>query len=448
MRNALRKFRYTLRFLKAFWFKQQKLIIFGFLIGIISFINLPKIFRFLVKREGQRIGVVGKYTLNELPLEIQKLISDGLTMVTEEGKIEPLLAKSWEVSEDGKEYTFLLKPNIFWQDGSLVLSKDINYNFSDVTTTPLDSEKIKFTLKEPFSPFPSVVSRPVFKKNLIGSGLYKVKKIKKNGQVIEKLNLIPAKDKSKPNIVFSFYPTEEAARVAFKIGEVDFLENISNPDDLKKWRNVKITTKINYDRLVAVYFNTQNEKLGEKSIRQSLAYAIEKRWHPRSLGPISPLSWAYNSTVKPYDYDLKNAKKLLTKNNGDINEKKEPLKEIELSTIPSLLEVSELIKKDWEKLGISTKIKVISSLEDSFQALLVVQEIPLDPDQYVLWHSTQKLNISLFKNPKIDKLLEDGRKTFDSEKRKEIYYDFQRFIVEDTPAIFLYHPTLFTISRI
>ena len=75
------------------------------------------------------------------------------------------------------------------------------------------------------------------------------------------------------------------------------------------------------------------------------------------------------------------------------------------------------------------------------------QEIPADPDQYTLWHSTQSTNITGYNSPKIDKLLEDGRKISDKEERKAIYLDFQRFLVEDTPAAFLFHPTVYTIIR-
>ena len=119
---------------------------------------------------------------------------------------------------------------------------------------------------------------------------------------------------------------------------------------------------------------------------------------------------------------------------------------IELATIPSLLSYAEEIKEDWEKLGLEVKVKSVFSL-DEFEALLITQEVPVDPDQYLLWHSTQKMNISGYKSPKIDNLLEEGRKTLDQEKRKEAYLDFQRFLVEDTPAIFLFHPTLYTVSR-
>ena len=123
------------------------------------------------------------------------------------------------------------------------------------------------------------------------------------------------------------------------------------------------------------------------------------------------------------------------------------LKEIELTTLSSLLPIAEEIKKDWDALGVNTKIKVINNPYAEFQALLATQEIPSDPDQYLFWHSTQAGNISRYKSPKIDKLLEDGRKTLDKTERKDIYSDFQKSIVEETPAIFLFHPTVYTISK-
>ena len=80
--------------------------------------------------------------------------------------------------------------------------------------------------------------------------------------------------------------------------------------------------------------------------------------------------------------------------------------------------------------------------------LLAFWKVPQDPDQYFFWHSTQKQgNITGYKNVKIDKLLEDGRNTLAIEKRKKIYYDFQKVFMDDLPAVFLYYPNVYTISR-
>jgi len=56
-------------------------------------------------------------------------------------------------------------------------------------------------------------------------------------------------------------------------------------------------------------------------------------------------------------------------------------------------------------------------------------------------------NITNYQSPKLDKLLEDGRKLTDQNERQAVYFDFQKTLVEDTPVIFLYHPTVYTISK-
>ncbi|MFA5795842.1 MAG: hypothetical protein WC885_01540, partial [Candidatus Shapirobacteria bacterium] len=75
--------------------------------------------------------------------------------------------------------------------------------------------------------------------------------------------------------------------------------------------------------------------------------------------------------------------------------------------------------------------------------------IPADPDQYTFWHSTQeKTNITHLNNSRIDKLLEEGRLTFNLQDRKKIYLDFQKFLLEESPVIFISYPTIYSVSRI
>ncbi len=450
MRRIFRKVRFYRNLGRAFWRKRKKIFILGFLLGIICFFFIYKISD-SSNQKIEKIGLVGRYTIKELPLEIQCLISDGLTKTSDDGSIEPNLATSWEIEKEGREYIFTLKDNLFWQDKEPLVTADINLKFSDVTKTIIDDKKIKFLLKEPFSPFLTVMSRPIFRKGLLGTGDYEARKIKKNGEIIERLVLTPVKGKNKPQLIFKFYPTEKAARTGFKLGEVSSLREIVRLGDLNNWERIKITPEVKYNRFVAIFFNTNDPHLGNKSTRQALAYAIKKDWEERALSPISLSSWAYNNKLKPYNFDLQKAKKLLENGNGNNEEAEEEEKttftEIELATLSSLLPIAEQIKKDWEDLGIKTKIRVINNPNEEFQALLATQEIPSDPDQYLFWHSTQSSNISRYKSPKIDKLLEDGRKTLDKSKRKEIYLDFQKSIVEETPAVFLFHPTVYTISK-
>lgn len=438
----LSKPRYYLRLIQAFWYKQRRIIVLTFAITLISIYFLPRLISVSFLGRQQKIGLVGRYNLSNLPYEITSLISYGLTIPLPDGSIEPGLAQSWEVREDGKIYIFAIKEDVYWHDGTKVVAKDINYNFSDVSVTVLDDHHIKFELKEPFSPFPVVVSRPIFKKNLVGLSDYRAKSIERSGQYIRKLVLVPTERQNKSNLVFHFYPNEEAAKTGYKLGEVDFLEDILSPDELENWSNTKIEKAVKYDRYTAIFFNTQIEKLADKPTRQALAYAVDKRWEPRALSSYNPNSWAFNSAIKPYELDLENAKSLIGQTETEIS-----IEKITLSTIPSMLNIAEKIKSDWEQLGIETEIQLIHSPSEEFEALLVSQQIPRDPDQYVLWHSTQATNLSKYKSPKLDKLLEDGRKTLNQDERKKIYLDFQRFLVEDSPAVFLFYPTVYSISR-
>ena len=79
-------------------------------------------------------------------------------------------------------------------------------------------------------------------------------------------------------------------------------------------------------------------------------------------------------------------------------------------------------------MGIKTTVQVSSTIPADYEAFLAIFDIPKDPDQYSLWHSTQTgTNISNFTNARIDKLLEDGRSELEQEERKKLVLDFQRF---------------------
>ena len=436
-----KKIRFFWRFFSSFIKKHRRVFLSSLLLGFLSFLLIPHLFRLMTAKDLKTIGVNGRYTLAELPLEIQNLIGAGLTKYTADGNIEADLAESWTINQDGREYVFKLKDNLVWQDGKQVLAKDIDYHFSDVKTTTPDNKTIIFELKEPFSPFPSILAKPILKRGVIGTGEYRIKKVQRDQAAISRLFLFP-ENKKNLKLTFRFYPTEESLRTAFKLGEISQIQEITDPKEFKNWNNTTISPFIKYNRFIGLFFNSNDPGLENKSTRQALAYAIRKQWQPRALGPISPASWAFNPSLKPYDFDFDNARKLLKSEEGV-----EPLKEIELTTIPSLLNIAEEIKKDWENLGISCQVKTVNSLGESFQALLIAQEIPMDPDQYIFWHSTQGLNLSGYKSPKIDKLLEEGRKTMDLEQRKVIYQDFQKFLVEDTPVVFLFHPTVYSVTR-
>lgn len=434
--------RYFIRLLNAFLARFKAVLLIGILLGALLFLVLRFIGPHLWGTNTEKMGLTGRYHTDNLPNFILESVGDGLTRVDETGIVEPNLAKSWETPDKGKTWVFHLEDNIFWQDGKEVTSETINYQFSDVTIERPDSKTITFKLQDPFSPFPVVVSRPVFKKGLLGTGEWKVTKATIAGGFVQKLVLV---NEEKDKKIYKFYPTEERAKIAYKLGKVNTLVNIFNPTPFDTWKTVEIIPEVDRGNVVAIFFNTQDAFLSEKSLRQALAYAIKKDFEgKRALSPISPNSWAYNPQVKSYSYDIDRVEELLE----DFPEEVRESLNIKLVTTPTLLPIAEKITQDWQRAGIKTTAQVYSGIPTDYQAFLAVFNYPTDPDQYSIWHSTQEsTNISHYQNPRIDKLLEDGRVELNLEERKKIYLDFQRFLVEDSPAAFLYHPISYKITR-
>lgn len=446
----MRQIRYWVQFLRVFSWKFKGILGLSALAGVLLLVFLTRAQEFFPQLgRGETVGLVGRFSTEDLPFSIQYEISRGLTRVDEKGNVLPGLAQSWYPEQDGKVWVFKLG-DYAWQNGKKIVARDINYKFSDVTSQIEGEKTIKFTLKDPFSPFPAVVSRPVFKQGFLGAGEWKMVKLSLMGsRFIQTIRLSNIKNGEVKT--YRFYPTEEAARLAFKLGEVGKLSEIVDPRDLRNWKNTKTETLSHEDRYVGVFINTQDPLLSDKSLRQALAYAINKDnfSEERAISPLSPLSWAFNPQVKQYPYNPARAKELIKalpeeqKNNLSLN----------LVTTPSLLSITDKIKTDWEAVGVKTHLQVVNTPPEDFQALVAIQAIPPDPDQYGFWHSTQtQTNITRFRNTKesqrIDKLLEDGRRTLDQEERKKIYVDFQRFLLEESPVIFLFHPVTYTITRL
>jgi peptide/nickel transport system substrate-binding protein len=447
----MRKLRRYYWFALTFFKKHLKIILITALISAFAFKQFKQIISLVpTPKPKLYIGRVGLYTLATLPKDIQNIVSMGLTKIDDSGTAQPALAKDWQVTNEGKTYIFTIRPDAVWQNSTKLQSFDVNYNFNDVSSEQPDDHTIVFNLKESFSPFPVIVSQPIFKRvavkylglfntpKILGSGQYTITDLKLNGNSIDKITLESDQEKR----IYRFYPTESAALTAFKLGEINIVEDLNSTWGMEKWPNVDVIRKLNKHRYAAIFFNTQNPNLSDKSIRQALAYAIpdKPKDDTRAYGPISPTSWVYNPKVKPYDHSIEAAKELLKDTKTDFV--------LELTTTPAFSKMADAIKASWEQLGITVKLRLVNVPDtDNYEALLIGQQIPQDPDQYLLWHSTQNSNITHYQSPKVDKLLEDGRKELDRQKRKIIYQDFQRFLVEDSPAAFINYLDTITIKR-
>lgn len=439
----VRRFRFwknlTIAYIKRYqlWFISSLLVFLS--LAFFLYKTLPK----LSKANTLTMGVIGAYSLENIPSEILTLATEPLISVDASGKPIPALASHWTVSGDGKTYVVFLKDNLKWHDNTLISAKDITIALENVQISALNNKAIEFKLPGPVSSFPTALNKPVFKsKSFYGTGIFRIVNIEKKDNIVRKINLVPSKP-NLPNVEIYFYPTEAQTENAIKVGEIKSAF-ITQGKQFELWPNLEISKEPDNSQTVTIFFNTQDPQLSSKELRQALSYAINRESFDgtRANSPISPSSWAFNPQVKRYEYNTSKAKELLNK--ASIKNLK-----ISLSVAPGFEGLAKQIKSDWEALGITTTLVFEKSVPKRFQALLAINKLNPDPDQYALWHSSHagSTNITNYtSNKKIDKLLEDGRSTQDEKARLEIYQDFQKFLVEDEPAIFLYHPYRYQVT--
>ncbi|MEN8253062.1 MAG: ABC transporter substrate-binding protein [Patescibacteria group bacterium] len=457
----------------AYWKKHGKTVIISVFTAIFLFsITLPFLVSKINTKKHFYIAMVGNHTLNSLPNEIEQLVSFGLTKLNKDGTVDPALSERWSIEENGKTYRFIIKKGLKWQDGKNFNPSDVWYPLEDtqIITTQND---VVFKLPDTFVPFPSFVSKPLFRSNydskwffftkqkITGLGRYQITDFKLQGKRLKEITLESSKEKR----TIRFYLTQGDAITAFKSGDVDILSDLNNKTAFENWNNILLTETLKEDEYLALFFNMKNP-LFSKNVRQAFSYALSKpEDKERALGPIDPNSWVYLAANKTYKQDQKRAIERLLSSmpeqklafsikttvafSAEAEKIKEELENLGTAAFESCEQSDEVSEKEkCENLKISINIQVhnFPDLTD-FETLLITRESPPDPDQYSMWHSQQASNFTNYKNTRIDNLLEKGRQVADREERKAIYQEFQQFLLEDAPAVFIKHPTVYEAKR-
>jgi peptide/nickel transport system substrate-binding protein len=216
-------------------------------------------------------------------------------------------------------------------------------------------------------------------------------------------------------------------------------------------------------------YNLKDPKFSDLKVRQAINYAVDRQeiidgvllgLGSACTGPFASRSWAYNQNVRQVEFDPQLSLQLLSQAGWQLNkdgllEKDNQIFEFTLITNQGNDErkrAAEIIQKRLSKIGMKVKIKVVEWSafinefvnKRRFEALLLGWSMSLDPDIYDIWHSSKtkegQFNFISYSNPEVDRLLEQGRRVFDRNKRKEIYNQVHRLIYDDQPYLFLYTP--------
>jgi len=217
-------------------------------------------------------------------------------------------------------------------------------------------------------------------------------------------------------------------------------------------------------------YNLQDPRFSDRRVRQAFNYAINKEeiidgvlmgLGRVSTGPFPPESWAYNEAVKPAPYDPARAKALLaeagwtdTDGDGWLDRGGQPFPFVLLTNQGNdqRQKAAEIIQRRLKEIGIRMDIRVVewsaflSQFIDTrnFEAILLGWGLSRDPDLFDIFHSSKtkkgEFNFVGYHNEEVDRLILEGRRTFDQEKRTHIYHRIHELVYEDQPYTFLYVP--------
>ncbi|HZQ09627.1 MAG TPA: ABC transporter substrate-binding protein [Anaerolineae bacterium] len=215
-----------------------------------------------------------------------------------------------------------------------------------------------------------------------------------------------------------------------------------------------------------IYMNNENLLFSDKRVRQAIAYAIDKKTIVDTvLGPIGqvqdsfldPADWAYKPDVKKYEFDPAKAKQLLaeagwTAGSDGVLTKDGARFEFEAWAQPQN-EVAEPIQSYLKDVGIVMKIRpidwpaIVDELaKPNFVAAEQNDGYEAYPDRRHRWHSSnvppKGVNVARYKNPELDKILDEAWATTDRAKLKELYWKMQDILVEDLPWVPIFYPLM------
>ena len=416
-------------------------------------------------------------------------------------EVEPALATSWTISEDGTEYTFKLRDGVKFHDGTDFDAADVEFNFDRMLdekhpyhhTGPfplsfffsavedieaVDASTVRFKLNAPYAPFLSNLAYPTglivspesvkkhdkdFGRNPSGTGAFKFAEWESNAKVVVTRNA-DYWDGAPSLEAVVFRPiTDGNTRVAEMLsGGLDVMVEIP-PDSVAQFNGngFKLLEQAG-PHLWFLILNAKEGPFADKRVRQAINYAIDKKSLVEQVlqgtaevasGPTPPaFSWAYNENLQPYPYNPEKAKQLL-KEAGQENASLTFYVTEGGSGMLDPVPMGTAIQADLAKIGVDVKIETyewntfLGKVNPGLEGKADMAEMAWmtnDPDTlpYLAlrtgaWPDKGGFNSGYYSNPEVDKLLEAARQSTDQAERAKLYQQMQEIVYEDAPWAFI-----------
>jgi len=421
---------------------------------------------------------------------------DTLLWVNEEGILEPALAKDWDVSEDGSEYTFYLRDDVTFHNGepfnadAVVFSweraKDAGFEYSNLwqlatTVEKVDDYTVKITTEGPDALFLTTVAdnwaiippqyfqevgQVGFDEHPVGTGPFVFVEWVKGDRIVLKANPDYWREDTPKieNLIFRPIP-ESATRVAaIQTGEVDIVTRLSS-EEAQSLLGVPNVTVIKYAqaRVYYIAFNNVTTGVGQPTedplVRQAMNYAVDieaiidslfNGFAKPAIGFVATGELGYDN-VEPFGYDPDKARDLLAQ--AGYPDGFEMDMACPAGAYTHFEEVCEAVAGYLGEVGIQVNLEIMES--GHYWDLEAAKELPpLFGDS---WSATdgeayrrligalggEEAAYSSWTDETIIDMLVEIKSTIDQEERAKLYGELQVYMRDNPPFIYLYEPYTF-----
>lgn len=416
-------------------------------------------------------------------------VFEGLFVYNEKGELEPGLAESYDVSEDGLTYTFHLRDNVTFHSGKAMTSADVLYTYENLagmngekaasskfgtveSINAVNDYTFEIKLSEPSASFLASNIVAVLPEGYteqsqhpIGTGPYKFKEYIPGQKVVLELNEDYYEESRKGNIqTVEVYIMTDASSVvtALRSGQLDFASvSVDNANALAEDFDIYNSAQ----NMVQIFaLNNSIEPLNDVRVRQAINYAINKDaviegvfdgYATKLYSNFSPvMAVYYNDQLEDtYPTDVEKAKELLKEagyeNGFDLT-----------ITVPanyaSHVDTALIFADQLAQVGINVQVETIewaTWLEDvysnaQYESTIIGLTGKLDPDSVLgRFETTYSKNFFKFSNARYDELIQAARVELDETKRADMYKECQQILTEEAVAVFVCDPNLTVACR-
>ncbi len=425
------------------------------------------------------------------------------------GALEPMLATSWQPDALHRRWTFVLRRDVFFHDGSRLNAAAVKaslerqflpgspyyhpkltdryrtaaFDMVQEILTPNDST-VQFHLKYPYAAFLDNLASPYyativspqalatygqdFGRHPIGTGPFAFMRWDSAAQkIVIKKNTHYWREAARlDSVVFQVVPILEARINALQQDQAEVISNLSAAS-VSAFAEDTCITLFAEPSLATVILGMKNQKppFNTLKTRQALAHAINREYIVTTLsrslalpamGVLSPLLAYYDSTLMALPYDTAQARSLLQ---GSYH----PQQVVQIGYFcdTDSLRRAPLLQElvyELENIGMSTKIRAYTNWQNYETAVLKGDSADLffwgqmnctrHPDDllFSLFHSQSPQNYFDYRNTEVDRLLLQARRTSDAATQQRLYRRVQKIVLQEVPAVFISHPKIVTAT--